>query len=474
MADSRTIINQYIEVANDPGTLPAVDALTYKSLDRLSKAVGLPSIAALKTWMSSDAFKPGYEELYDAVIKGRSGQGPALEIVQKALQNGENHGNRRFSRVRVDKSNFSEVDHYALCLYRLREENARGRDGIFKNYELTETDMEKRLWHTMLRATWDRAPTQSSGEKLKRNAGDDLLKTAQMNASRKATKTSEGESASKQRVDEGDTTDDLPDKATEDSITSTETTPLSVVEKPTQPAEETTLLPTLVEPSQPTPSSEDTTSNTPSRQPTPPTEETTSTTPSDDNIALRSMSDLDRIRSQCDRTNPFNLKTACGKYLTIYAVAQHFKNSFIMRRLTDALARQVTHEVYDESEDWHQLLETRSGKNRFQIQEPSAAEKRQKEEIERWFDNPAYQPMDFADACRLLDIDDPLYPRVHGQSFSVFLSPWQVTGIVQMVRFQMDETIRSCVLADATGLGKTFQILGHFLYVSTGSLRRAL
>jgi SNF2 family DNA or RNA helicase len=134
----------------------------------------------------------------------------------------------------------------------------------------------------------------------------------------------------------------------------------------------------------------------------------------------------------------------------------------------------VTHEVYDESEDWHQLLETRSGKNRFQIQEPSAAEKRQKEEIERWFDNPAYQPMDFADACRLLDIDDPLYPRVHGQSFLVFLSPWQVTGIVQMVRFQMDETIRSCVLADATGLGKTFQILGHFLYVSTGSLRRAL
>jgi hypothetical protein len=66
MADSRTITNQYIEVANDPGTLPAVDALTYKSLDRLSKAVGLPSIAALKTWMSSDAFKPDYEELYDA------------------------------------------------------------------------------------------------------------------------------------------------------------------------------------------------------------------------------------------------------------------------------------------------------------------------------------------------------------------------------------------------------------------------
>jgi hypothetical protein len=67
-------------------------------------------------------------------------------------------------RLHVDKSNFSEVDHYALCLYRLREENARGRDGIFKNYKLTEGDMEKRLWHTMLRATWDRAPTRSSGE----------------------------------------------------------------------------------------------------------------------------------------------------------------------------------------------------------------------------------------------------------------------------------------------------------------------
>lgn len=160
MADSRQIIIQNLVVDGETGTLPKVDSQTYKSLDRLGNALVLGGTVACKTWMASEAFQPDYDELYEAVIKDRITQGPLLDVVQKAMFHGATYGDRKYSRARINKSNFTDVDHYALCLYRLREENAKGRDGCYKNYNLTDGDMELRLWHAILRATWDRAPAR--------------------------------------------------------------------------------------------------------------------------------------------------------------------------------------------------------------------------------------------------------------------------------------------------------------------------
>jgi hypothetical protein len=43
---------------------------------------------------------------------------------------------------------------------------------------------------------------------------------------------------------------------------------------------------------------------------------------------------------------------------------------------------------------------------------------------------------------------------------------WQVPGIYALMQFEQDVDIRAGILADATGLGKTIQILGYWYRVS--------
>jgi SNF2 family DNA or RNA helicase len=449
MADSRQIIIQNLAVEGEDGTLPKVNSQTYKSLDRLGKALGLGGKAAVKSWTASEAFLPDYNELYEAVIKHRVNQGPLLDVVQKAMFHGETYGDRKYSRARIDKSSFNDVNHYALCLYRLREENAKGRDGCFKKYNLTDGDMELRLWQAILRATWDRAPARKD-KKSKKHA---LVKKAQENA-RKASKTMEGESAAK-RTDTEAEDDDEDDEDEEIQATDLRgtTTDDTITTSPTASPSASPAVPPTASPS-----------TSPTASPTASPAAVPAALP--DDSTAKGLSDLDRMRLERDRVNPFNLNTPYGRYLTIYTVSRNFKNSFILQRLIDAHKRQHTQEVYDESEDWHDVLETNAAEKRFEIRKPSQMERSQKEEIERWFDNPAYQPLNYLEACQQLHISNLMKPCIPGMSRSLELRSWQVTGISALIRFRMSESIRACVLADATGLGKTFQVLGYFLYVS--------
>jgi SNF2 family DNA or RNA helicase len=44
--------------------------------------------------------------------------------------------------------------------------------------------------------------------------------------------------------------------------------------------------------------------------------------------------------------------------------------------------------------------------------------------------------------------------------------PWQVTGILATEELAANIYIRGCIVADATGLGKTMQIMGYWYRVS--------
>ena len=85
---------------------------------------------------------------------------------------------------------------------------------------------------------------------------------------------------------------------------------------------------------------------------------------------------------------------------------------------------------------------------------------------ERMLSNPEYQPMDYDLACKTLGID-PERPPLKGMKLSYVFQPWQVTGIRRMVQMYQNLSNKAVLLADATGLGKTHQILGFWLYVST-------
>jgi hypothetical protein len=65
-------------------------------------------------------------------------------------------GDKVFSRRKVDKSSWSEEDHYAYCLYLRRNENTTHRNGLFYNTAMTESAIEERLWLGILRETQQR------------------------------------------------------------------------------------------------------------------------------------------------------------------------------------------------------------------------------------------------------------------------------------------------------------------------------
>jgi hypothetical protein len=80
-------------------------------------------------------------------------QGPKLCVVQAAICDGESHGDRKYSAWQLDTSQFNETDYYALCLYRLRTMAKESRGGIFRDKQMTDIQIDARLWQAMLRGS---------------------------------------------------------------------------------------------------------------------------------------------------------------------------------------------------------------------------------------------------------------------------------------------------------------------------------
>ncbi|OBT85643.1 hypothetical protein VE02_05785 [Pseudogymnoascus sp. 03VT05] len=105
----------------------------YHGFDRLAYFLGLDNKAAVKTWMASNPFKPAYDELVRDWINS---------LWDKAVD-----GMRRV----IDKTNFVEIDHYALCLVLLRAANETNPNGVFRGKNCTDENKDQRLWQAMLR-----------------------------------------------------------------------------------------------------------------------------------------------------------------------------------------------------------------------------------------------------------------------------------------------------------------------------------
>jgi alkylated DNA nucleotide flippase Atl1 len=146
------------------------------SYGRMAPYLGLTSAKAVKAWMASPAFKPCFDELCkDHIIpaqqlaksQGRTRpHGPLLNAVQLALKDGEALGDERYSSYyELDKTDWSDVDHYALCLFRLKKLNMDNRDGIFRSKVLPPSDMESRLWMAIMKASYEMAESRQPKEK---------------------------------------------------------------------------------------------------------------------------------------------------------------------------------------------------------------------------------------------------------------------------------------------------------------------
>lgn len=86
--------------------------------------------------------------------------------------------------------------------------------------------------------------------------------------------------------------------------------------------------------------------------------------------------------------------------------------------------------------------------------------------LEALLDNPDYQPGNYEDACKYFGFD-PDHPRFSTNKPSFSFQSWQVTGMRQVLRILENPLVKVCILADATGLGKTIKICGVWIWVST-------
>jgi hypothetical protein len=148
------------------------------------------------------------------------------------------------------------------------------------------------------------------------------------------------------------------------------------------------------------------------------------------------------------------------------------KNSmmrFEMQRLFVTLAVPVedsTQALNDESRLWHDELEATTKDQQFVIRPASEEEVTKQDTMEKFFDNPKFQRFDYQGACRALGIKDPQRPQFSGMPTMMVFRGWQVLGIHALTEFENDPAIRAEILADSTGLEKTFEIIGYWYHVS--------
>jgi hypothetical protein len=145
----------------------------------MARLLGMGSKEAVREWMTSTRFTKPWNTLLNDYLNPlrdqaeangeKVRQGPSLEAVQAAIEQGEGYGDQRYSgeEDEIPKTDYQEVDHYAYCLVQLKKRNKEHRDGIFHRQTMTATEVEARLWMAMQRARKDWAAAHRRQRKRK-------------------------------------------------------------------------------------------------------------------------------------------------------------------------------------------------------------------------------------------------------------------------------------------------------------------
>lgn len=158
---------------------------------------------------------------------------------------------------------------------------------------------------------------------------------------------------------------------------------------------------------------------------------------------------------------------------TTQAVLRDFKDEFLLEELikgaprdVDADAQAMNSESSLREKEIEALFPSKAFKS---FAPPSASAMADAAMIESFLDNADYQPQSYISDYEFFGFD-PEYPRFPTNSPTFQFKSWQVTGMRRMIRILENSTVQACLLADATGLGKTIQIIGLWIWVSFSSM----
>ena len=93
--------------------------------------------------------------------------------------------------------------------------------------------------------------------------------------------------------------------------------------------------------------------------------------------------------------------------------------------------------------------------------------------IERYLDNPKYQPQNHVESCAAIGIDwqgETTKYRIPGMSYSQELYFWQPVAINWLREMAASQILRGCILGDYMGLGKTIEVIAYLLTVRSKRL----
>ncbi|KAF7928188.1 hypothetical protein EAE99_004946 [Botrytis elliptica] len=147
---------------------------------------------------------------------------------------------------------------------------------------------------------------------------------------------------------------------------------------------------------------------------------------------------------------------------------RNFKNKFLLEKLLKIAERDVGADAKDmnaetilREKEIEALFSSESSKS---FVAPSAAAMAEMVQMENFLDNKEYQPLDYISDCKFFGFD-PEHPRFPGMNLTFQFKSWQVTGMRRMITIFKNPIVRACLLADATGLGKTIEIIGFWIWI---------
>ncbi|KAM0123353.1 hypothetical protein ACHAP3_011196 [Botrytis cinerea] len=468
-AENRTFAESFLSSEYDPAkvnrlTGTIIENNAHQSLSRMAPYLGLHDKDAVSKFFESAQFLPTFKELYDTTIYPRTlttpkSKGPSLKSVQKAIADGENFGDQKYSSLRVDKSGWDEVDHYAFCLFRLCFDNTHARNGLFRDRQMSIPEKEVRLWMCMVAATARAnrnivaAKKRKSGDKFMLTEGSLLHDPPSVNIFGDNTRGVLNERASAHKAQKNSIggSPRSPSETSPSHVSSLAAgvaNIASVFDNPPPPFHRPQAYSPLVGLDLNQPASDQTSTGSPN------VEEVSE--------------ELAWLKTTRNPLNPFDLTTSFGKYLTLQVTLKYFNDKMNLEKLVtqgerngdlDAEEMMANSALLDK-----EINAISCSQSHIAFQPPTPSALSAAATLEALLDNPDYQPGNYEDACKYFGFD-PDHPRFSTNKPSFSFQSWQVTGMRQVLRILENPLVKVCILADATGLGKTITICGVWIWL---------
>jgi hypothetical protein len=445
-------------VVEVPDTEEGKDANISRSLPKLADFCDL-SARELAQIMENEPFTSIFKVIDEAVFQPAREesirtQKPRprmfdLKTVVHALSAGECHGNQKFSNPQPgEQDGWSSVDHHANFLYKMRQTFYFRKGGFLFGKGLTEDMANQRIWLILKRADAHNAPSrvtkrknEAAKRKLKGLENDTPGKRRAAGRSRAGKKTSRKPSDKNLSGASGDALlADSDDDYDEDELEMVD--PQSLIEDMAVSSG-------------------------------------TFDVGDDDNDHVNNSMKLElpleflQVPNYGYRFWQYaHMRQLTRTYHDAVKVAGEIQSGLD----TDAAARMNGLGVAD---GWAQAAEDDAAKEDNDAEDlegagdivcmgqPTEMDLENLAALSKLMNNAKYQRDNIKESMQNLRIKDRRKPRLFRQSLSTPLRWWQLVGINAIVDARKQGKMRGMMLADIVGLGKTFQLAGYMLHVSS-------